>query len=235
MKLKSLICNLKANFNLEDVLEYKKVLVNHGDIPNLIVCPSFCFLPVMYSKNYQIGAQDVSEYGNGAYTGKVSVRMLKSLRVSAVLLNHAELKNKKSKVLAKLKKCLKAKMPVYIFISETAEEHNYQYTLKVLQNQIAYYLKNISHDNYQYISFIYEPNWLIGETSLEATEINNLIYILKKELENTYQHSFNILYGGGVNLSLVEALKDSFVDGFAIGNNSLDVNNILNIVNTLKK
>lgn len=232
--MKNLICNLKANFSLEEILDYKKNLDTLKEPSNLIVCPAFCYLPVMYSKKYLIGAQDVSEYGNGAYTGKVTVRMLKSLGVSSVLLNHVELKNKKNKVLAKLKKCLKAKMPVYIFISETFEEHNYQYTNKVLLEQVSYYLKNITKDDYKYISFIYEPNWLIGEKSLEATEINNIIYILKKELENTFKYSFKICYGGGVNLELIKSLKDSYVDGFAIGNNSLDVNNIINIVNFLK-
>ena len=233
--MKNLICNLKANFNLEDCLNYKKNLDTLIDSSNLIVCPSFCFLPIMYSKKYFIGAQDVSEYGNGSYTGKVTVRMLKSLGVSCVLLNHAELKNKKNKVLAKLKKCVKCKMPVYIFISETMEEHNYQYTNKVLKEQISYYLKNISKDDYKYISFIYEPSWLIGDKALDSKEINNIVYILKKELEDTYKHSFSIFYGGGVTLDLVKDLKESYVDGFAIGNNSLDVNNIVNIVNYLKK
>lgn len=233
--MKRLICNLKANFNLEEILDYKKNLDNLSNIENLIICPSFCFLPVMYSKKYLIGAQDVSEYGNGSYTGKVTVRMLKSIGVSCVLLNHAELKNKKNKVLAKLKKCVKCKMPVYIFISETMEEHNYQYTNKVLKEQISYYLKNIGKEDYQYVSFIYEPNWLIGERPLDAKEINNIVYILKKDLEDTYKHSFTILYGGGVTLDLVKDLKESYVDGFVIGNNSLDVNNIINIVNILKK
>ena len=186
----------------------------------------------MYSKKYFIGAQDVSEYGNGSYTGKVTVRMLKSLGVSCVLLNHAELKNKKNKVLAKLKKCVKCKMPVYIFISETIEEHNYQYTNKVLHKtgKSSGYV-----DDYKYISFIYEPSWLIGDKALDSKEINNIVYILKKELEDTYKHSFSIFYGGGVTLDLVKDLKESYVDGFAIGNNSLDVNNIVNIVNYLKK
>ena len=233
--MKSLICNLKANFTLDDILTYKKNLEKCECQNNLIICPSFCFLPIMFSKNFLIGAQDVSEHGNGSYTGSVTVRMLKSIGTSCVLLNHAELKNKANIVLAKLKKCVKSKMPVYLFISETKEEHNYQYTTKALLKQISYYLKNISKVDYQYISFIYEPKWLIGEKSLEANEIDNIVYILKKELENTYQHSFQILYGGGVNVDLVTSLKNSFVDGFVIGNNSLDVNNIINIVNVLKK
>ena len=231
--MKRLICNLKANFNLEEILDYKKNLENLNDIENLIVCPSFCFLPVMYSKKYLIGAQDVSEYGNGSYTGKVTVRMLKSIGVSCVLLNHAELKNKKNKVLAKLKKCVKSKMPVYIFISETMEEHNYQYTNKVLKEQISYYLKNISKEDYKYISFIYEPNWLIGKECLSKEEIENIIYVLKAELKDMYGYSFNWLYGGGVNEDLVRNLSKSNIDGFVVGNNSLDVDKVVNMVNIL--
>ncbi len=231
--MKSLICNLKSNLTFEEILNYKKNLENL-EVPNLIVCPPFCYLPIMHSKKFLIGAQDVSEFGNGPYTGKVSARMLKSFDTFCVLLNHIELKNKRNKVLAKLKKCLKAKLNVYLFLSETKDEHNYQYTNKVLQEQIHYYLKDLKKEDYKLISFIYEPSWLIGLESLESNEINTIITNLKEELENTYQHSFNVLYGGGVDENLIQKLKNSNVDGFAIGNNCLDINKVIKIINILK-
>ena len=65
--------------SLQDVLKYKKELENCVGSFSLIVCPPFCYLPVMHSKYYKIGAQDVSCYGNGNYTGKVSATALKNI------------------------------------------------------------------------------------------------------------------------------------------------------------
>ena len=233
--MKYLICNLKSNFILSDILNYKQTLENYGDTPNLIVCPSFCFLPTMLSTSYLTGAQDVSEYGNGSYTGKVSARMLKSINVNCILLNHAELNDKRNKVLAKLKKCLKNKIPVYLFLSEKKEEYDYQYSVNALLKQINYYLNDLKKADYQYLNFIYEPNWLTDELPLESSEINNIITLLKNNLSTTYQHQFKVFYGKNVNLNLIKELALSNVDGFVVGKNSLDVKKVLKMLNVLKK
>ena len=48
-----------------------------------------------------------------------------------------------------------------------------------------------------------------------------------------YGYSFNWLYGGGVNEDLVRNLSKSNIDGFVVGNNSLDVDKVVNMVNIL--
>ena len=79
--MKPLICNLKMEHSLQDILQYKKELEHCVNSFSLVVCPPFCYLPIMHSKYYKIGAQDVSCYRNGSFTGKVSAEALKSLDV----------------------------------------------------------------------------------------------------------------------------------------------------------
>lgn len=202
---------------------------------NFVICPAFCYLPVMHSKKYLLGAQDVSAYESGAYTGQVSAKMLRSIDVRYVLLNHSELKDSSSVVKQKLNQCLLNHLHVCIFISETEEEHYYQYTTEKLFEQIAFYLENVDKNDYPYISFVYEPSWLIGkERSLTSATIKNLFYILKKELQYRYSYDFPLLYGGGLNEKAVNSLKfEKMIDGFVLGNYSLDVKNVLNLANQL--
>ena len=234
--MKLLICNLKMNYLLPDIIEYKNKLNKVDCKDNLLICPSYCYLPIMHARNYLIGAQDVSENENGSFTGQVSVEMLKSLDVRGILLNHKEINNNLEIVKKKLIRCLKYKIPVYIFISETVYEHYYQYTVEKLLEQIEYLIKDINKENYSLISFVYEPSWLIGKnTSLNSATIKNLFYILKKEFKYQYNYNFKLLYGGGLKEDVIRELNSfAMIDGFVLGNMSLDIEKVINIIKILK-
>lgn len=220
------------NKTLTEMLDYKKNLEVTNDSYELTVCPASCFLPVMYSKYYNLGSQNVSRYEVGAHTGEISAKMLKSIGVKYVLLNHYELQENKEVSKEKLKQCLKYGLRVVIFLSETEEEHYYQYTITKLKEQIEYYLEGISEDEYQNILFAYEPSWLIGKNHpLTIATIKNLFYIIKQEIQYLYHYDFPLLYGGGVTKDHIEALcHEKMIDGFVLGNTSLDVRNVLNIL-----
>ncbi len=234
--MRKLICNFKMNFSLFDILEYKKQLEKNGVIDGLILCPSFCYLPVLHSKNYQIGAQDVSQYDDFAHTGQVSASMLKSLGISCILLNHFECQNSKEEVKAKLQQALKYKIPVYLFVSETLEEHNYQYTVPKVVEQIKYFLEGIDPQYYPLISFVYEPHWLIGsDTSLPEENIKYIFYMLRKKCFFEFHYMFSFLYGGGLTKKDVLSFQDaSYIDGIVLGNAAKSVENVIEIAKMLK-
>ena len=220
VQLKPLICNLKMEHSLQDILRYKKELENCVGSYSLIVCPPFCYLPIMHSKYYKIGAQDVSCYGNGSYTGKVSAQALKSLDVYGVLIGHSEIEDSFESKLKKLRRVVSEGMQAYVLISDTKEEHDYQYSYVKLMNKIRAYLSRVLPKDYKKITFVYEPSWLIGgNETLLVDEIVNLFYQLKKELQFEYKYDFPLFYGGGISSTNIQELYDNdVIDGLLLGN-----------------
>ncbi len=220
------------NFTFEQIWEYKKIITKNKAYQNLILCPAYCYLPIMHSSKYQIGAQDVSENEEGSFTGQVSASMLKSIDTSCVLINHYELHDSKNIVVQKIKNCLKEKLAVFIFISESKEEHDYQYSVPKMLELISFFLSQIKRSNYSYISFVYEPNWLIGQnSSLPKEEIKKIINHLKAECLKKYNYQFPILYGGGLTKeSFLSLYPIPEIDGFVFGNLSLNAQNLVNLL-----
>ena len=223
--------------SLQDVLKYKKELENCVGSFSLIVCPPFCYLPVMHSKYYKIGAQDVSCYGNGNYTGKVSAAALKSLDVYGVLIGHSEIEDTFEQKLKKLRRTVTEGLHAYVLISDTLEDHNYQYTYIKLMNKIRAYLSRVLPKDYAKITFIYEPSWLIGGAdALSSKEIENLFYQLKKELQFEYRFDFPLFYGGGITSSNIRELYDnSMIDGLLLGNFCKRARNVVNFLQNEEK
>lgn len=223
------------NLTFEEILHYKKKLEQFHESFPLIICPAYCYLPIMHSSYYLIGAQDISEEESGSYTGQVSASMIRSIDCNCVLLNHSEHHSPSLSVKKKLKMCLKQKLHVYLFLSETEEEHYYQYTPTKLLEQIAFYLDGLDTKEYSYISFIYEPSWLIGQDhSLSVATIQNLFYYLKKECHYLYQYDFSFLYGGGLNKKDFQKIYSlPMVDGLVLGTLSLDVDQVISLLKTL--
>jgi len=60
----------------------------------IVICPPFISLPVaakiLKSKRIELGAQNLSEFDDGAFTGEISGKMLKSLGVKFVIVGHSE-------------------------------------------------------------------------------------------------------------------------------------------------
>ena len=67
---------------------------DRGNYHDILICPPFTSLSVV-SKNIQnkgiaLGAQNHSQYDNGAYTGEISASMLKDIGCKYVLIGHSE-------------------------------------------------------------------------------------------------------------------------------------------------
>lgn len=234
IQLKLLICNWKENKTLNEVLQTKKVLES-CQLTNtkLVICPAYPFLPIMHSKNFYLGAQDVSEFKNGNYTGEVSAEMLKSLDVQYVIIGHNEreiyflenIEKQKKKIANALEQNLKVIIPV----GETLMEYQLDKVNEVLEEKLNNLLLNIPESHRKNIAIAYEPVWRIGgQTPLNKKEIMKSIIFIKQWL---YDHQFPnnpVLYGGGLQLEDFDKLSE--IDGFLIGNLSLNDENLCQII-----
>ena len=95
-KMKPIIAgNWKMNLEKSDATELIKninnCMSNHTDI-NLLIFPSYCYLDMAKSllTHGDIGAQNISEFAEGAYTGEISAKMVKSCGATYALLGHSE-------------------------------------------------------------------------------------------------------------------------------------------------
>lgn len=209
------------------MLNYKQTIEQQNlERTKLVLCPSFPFLPIMHSSKYEIGAQDVSFYESGSYTGEVSASSLKSLDVKYVIIGHYERENyfleniekQKQKIANALKENLKIILP----IGENLMEYQLGITLNVIFTKLDALLKNIPDEKKQNIIIAYEPTWKIGrELPLNKKEIVDVIVAIKKRLIEKGFPVIPVLYGGGIKLEELPKLET--LDGFLLGTLSLNV------------
>ncbi|MGM9834757.1 MAG: triose-phosphate isomerase [Bacilli bacterium] len=239
--MKYLICNLKANKNLNQILTYEHELrrIPKSDT-KIIVCPSNPFMVCFRKDNYILGSQDISKYASGPYTGEVTASQLASLNVKYSLIGHCERKayfgENENDIVKKIKLCLSAGIkPIYI-IGETKEQHDRKKTLFVLEKQIARVLNEFKREEIKNIILVYEPVWTVdGDNILDNSEIEDVINFIKKIIYNYYELDIDVLYGGAINKTNVEELaKIKNIDGILLGKSSLNPETVYDIYNKIK-
>ncbi|MDP8268436.1 MAG: triose-phosphate isomerase [Candidatus Tenebribacter davisii] len=217
-------------FELSDELEGKDL--NSVDV---IVCPPSPYLEITSDiandSKFYVGAQNINENNNGAYTGEISAAMLKSMELTYCIIGHSERRKYFSEsdemVNAKLKKLHENCIVPIVCIGETLEQREQGITKKIILSQLDGAFKDIKINNNVVIA--YEPIWAIGTgktaTPQQAQEIHAII---RKWLEESYKkdiaENVSILYGGSMKPENVkELLLQSDIDGGLIGGASLDV------------
>jgi len=228
--LKLLICNLKMNHTLKEMIEYRKRL-EEENVSNMILCPATCFLPIMHSSHYELCAQNVSLKKKENFTGATSLKALKSLDVKNYLVGHIETEDTLENKINKTKWITDNLGHAFVILTVTKEEHDYQYTATKLLGQIRAILSKIRPEYQENVSFIYEPYWLIGkEETLEEKVISNIFYQLKEELKRDYNKEFLLLYGGGLNENtILPFLESEYIDGLLLGSFANKVENVINL------
>ena len=214
------------------MLAYKSVLES-VDSSSVLLCPSYPFLPLMHSRVYHLGAQDVSSYDDSYHTGEVCARQLHSLDVSGVLIGHTEIKDSFEKKVLKVKQTLKESMKAYILLSDSKQDFDYQYTSEKLLGQIRAYLSRVPASKYKDLVFVYEPSWLVAlEETLPLHDVENIFFFMKEELKKEYSFSFPFYYGGGLCPKNFDAFYASpFIDGLMLGHMSFDPYQVISYLN----
>lgn len=227
--MKYVIANLKSNKDLNTIKEYANSLSKIEKLKELIICPPSCFLPLFDSSNYLLGAQDLSMYQEGAYTGEINAKMLKSLNVKYVIVGHSErrtnFKEDNQVLISKIKNALFEEHKVILCIGESEEENQQELTNKVLENQIATILNDFTREDIKNIIIAYEPVWAIGSGRIPSIEeIEKTTQFIKNIIKDYYELELPVIYGGSVSLKNIDQLaKIKNIDGFLLGGSSLNI------------
>lgn len=188
----------------------------------------------------QIAAQNCSQFDSGAYTGEVSVMMLREFFVHYVILGHSERRSiygeTDALINAKMKKAREANLKPIFCIGETLAEREGGKLESVLRTQVTEGLKDISEKDMLETVIAYEPVWAIGTgvtaTSQQAQEAHAFVRSLVADLYGADVASrIRIQYGGSVkpgNAAELMACPD--IDGALIGGAALEPQSFLDII-----
>ena len=249
MRKKIIAGNWKMNKNAEETEDLLNDLIR--ELPDseveVIVAPTFINLASAVNHleftPFEVAAQNMSQFENGAYTGEISADMLKSIGVNKVIIGHSERRayfNESNAILAaKVSTALANSMSViYCFGEELSDRQNGQH-FNVVENQLQEGLFHLKNSDWDHIVLAYEPVWAIGtgETASpeQAQEMHKFIReTVEKKYGNTISNRVSILYGGSVKAdNAKEIFSKPDVDGGLIGGAALKATDFAIIVNSI--
>ncbi|MGY0231634.1 triose-phosphate isomerase [Longispora urticae] len=178
------------------------------------------------------GAQDLSPFDSGAYTGDVSGVMLAKLGCSYVVVGHSERRQfhheDDAVVNSKVKAALKHKITPILCVGEGLDVREAGEHVAHTTAQLAAALDGVTAEQAEKLVVAYEPIWAIG-TGRTATPENaqEVVAALRAKLAELYgaalADSLRVLYGGSVKSSNIAGIMDQpDVDGALVGGASID-------------
>ena len=212
--------------------------------PSIIFCPPFTSLfhmnEMISDLDISLGAQNVYFEKDGAFTGEISMNMLKSCGVQYVIVGHSERRhifNESNKdTNKKLQTVLENDIVPILCVGEKLEDRESGNTRMILMEQLKDGLVGINKDMIDRMIIAYEPVWAIGTgvnaLPSQAEESHTMIWEILLELyDNNIKNNIPILYGGSVKPDNSEELiRTNGVDGFLIGGASLNLDMFSKII-----
>jgi triosephosphate isomerase len=247
MRIKLIAGNWKMNKTVKEACDLASEILKETKSlsgPEILICPTYLALSkvadIVLGSNCKLGAQDVHWEDDGAYTGKVSVSMLKDIGVEYIIVGHSEQRQyfheTDETVNKKARKILDTGLKPIICVGETLEEREGEKTEEVVHAQIKGAYAGISEEHAVKTVIAYEPIWAIGTgkvaTTQQAQDVHASIRALLNELYgDTCAQTIRIQYGGSMKPdNAAELLSQQDVDGGLIGGASLKTDSFLDII-----
>lgn len=239
--------NWKMHKTIREAVTFTEVFLPQiASVTNvvIVIAPPFTALAAVSSacrgSNVVTSAQNVHEENHGAFTGELSVDMLKEAGASHVIIGHSERRHLCGETDAvinfKIQASLDAGLRPIVCIGETLEEREAERTHAVLANQLTKGLKGLSEEAVASLIVAYEPVWAIGTGRTASPEQaqdahrhirNHLALLTNTDTSNQCR----LLYGGSVKpANAAELAAQTDVDGALVGGASLDPQSFADIV-----
>lgn len=253
MKKKIIISNWKLHGNmklLETLLQplnkFFSQYTQKNKFKKLIILPPYLYLypakKIISCKNIFIGSQNVDVNLSGAFTGEISIDMLKDIGVKYVLVGHSERREHHQEndisIAKKFKLVKDANLIPILCIGETKKDYLLSRTQEICKTQIKSIFDLLGKTGFCNSIIAYEPRWVIGSKNIPSISfITNILtfitnYILKKQ--NSNKKSFHVQYGGAINNNNVTEFENvNCIDGYLIGSSSLSLECFIDIIKKL--
>jgi triosephosphate isomerase len=244
--------NWKMNLTVAQSVELAKEIVEAAkDIKKatVVITPTFLatakVADVVKGTNVKLAVQDIHWEDQGAYTGKVSVDMVKELGVEFVIIGHSEQRQyfgeTDETINKKVKKVLEAGLTPVVCIGETLEEREGGKLESTLKTQITGSYAGISSEDVAKTVVAYEPVWAIGTgvtaTDEQAQETQKYVRSVIAEMSGEeVANGITIQYGGSMKPANAEGLlSQDDIDGGLIGGAALKAEMFLGIIEAAEK
>jgi len=248
MRKKLIAGNWKMNKDFHEtavlVNELKERLKDFKNEVGVVICPPYTSLIVaktlLSGTAMKLGAQNMLQHDEGAYTGEISAKMLRAIGCDYVVLGHSERRQyfgeTNELVNAKIKQALKSELTPIVCIGETLQEREAGITDKIITTQIKGVLHELASAEVEKCAIAYEPVWAIGTGKTATTDQANQVHkLIRKLIGQMYSWSLAeqlvIQYGGSVNdKNALELLSQSDIDGALVGGASLKSDSFVKII-----
>ena len=244
-----------GNWKMHGGIEFNKSLLSKvitgtlgADKATFTVCVPYPYLSQVSSllKDTHIswGAQNISRYDKGAFTGEVSAIMLNDFCCHYVIVGHSErrtLYGEDSKTVSyKFKAAQDAGLVPILCIGETLEHREAGLTEQVVSEQLDAVIELLGVDALESAVLAYEPVWAIGTGKTakpeEAQEIHSFLRDILDNAQKGLGSLTRILYGGSVNVDNASKIfNEKDIDGGLIGGASLDADDFISICEVASK
>ena len=215
-----------------------------GQDVTVAVCPPFVYLQAvtkaLSASSIAVGAQDIYFEPKGAFTGEISVSMLKDVGCLYCLCGHSERRH----VLGESDELINKKVTAAIgggllpilCVGELLEEREVSETNEVVTRQVKKGLAGLSAEKILAVTIAYEPVWAIGTgltaTPEQAQEVHDFIRKLLGQIyDDELAGEIRILYGGSVKPdNAADLMSQQDIDGSLVGGASLKADDFLAII-----
>ncbi|MBV8774905.1 MAG: triose-phosphate isomerase [Deltaproteobacteria bacterium] len=236
LEARSLVAVLRADLDADTAM-----LMRDREV---LLAPPFVTIPAvsqaLAGSSILLGAQNVHFENKGAFTGEISVPMLKAFGVSHVIVGHSERRHvfgENDELIAKrLAAVINGQMTPILCIGETLQQRDRGETMGVVLGQLQAGLSEAPADLSTRLVVAYEPVWAIGTgrnaTPAQAQEVQAAIRVaLRDHFGNEKGDQVRILYGGSVTPDNIDALiTQPDIDGALVGGASLKAESFARIV-----
>ncbi|MDR0934814.1 MAG: triose-phosphate isomerase [Erysipelotrichaceae bacterium] len=240
MRRKLLLGNWKMNKLDVEAKEFAIASTPLAEIANkhnidLGVAPTYLSLKTVRENsafNMIVASQNVHFEDHGAFTGEISIPMLKEIGINWSIIGHSERRTYDGETSEKCNKKVLALLandmvPVYC-CGESLEIFENNLTKQFVKDQIVAGLKDIPLEKVSKLVVAYEPIWSIGTGKSASKEIaEDICRFIREVLCEMYgevSDDVRILYGGSVKPeNIKEYLSCPNVDGALVGGASLKI------------
>ena len=191
-----------------------------------------------------VAAENCNEVDSGAFTGEVSVPMLKEIGITYCIIGHSERRTYYNETsahcAAKAKRLFAADITPILCVGETEAEYDAGKTAEVVKTELKESLEGLTAAEVSKMVIAYEPIWAIGTgKSADVNTAENCCKLVRETVKGLYDEAtaanVRIQYGGSVkpnNIKEYMACED--IDGALIGGASLKVDSFKELIDATK-
>lgn len=248
MRIKVIAGNWKMNNDLNESKDLiTKLLAGLKSISTnceIVICPPFTSLSeasaMIKGSIIKLGAQNLHQEKNGAFTGEISAQMLISSGCEFAIIGHSERRaifgETDELINKKINQAIKNNLKPIFCVGELLEQREKNITEQVIETQVLEGLKGFSQEVLSNLIIAYEPVWAIGTgktaTPHQAEEVHVFIRnLIKDKFSSDFADKLRILYGGSVKPDNSKALlSQKNIDGALVGGACLNADSFLSII-----